>query len=109
MANSLPSQKFIFGGVVSPLETSLLQQLVIKRIERTLSDRWSDFDKSLTGKSTEIDWEGLQKQIQADLQRLARRELRSRPLVVFLLQTPEEPPVKVTGTRRRRSTAKVAS
>ncbi|NEO06524.1 MAG: ribonuclease J [Moorea sp. SIO1F2] len=96
-------------GVVSPLETSLLQQLVIKRIERTLSDRWSDFDKSLTEKPTEIDWEGLQKQIEADLQRLARRELRSRPLMVFLLQTPEEPPVKVTGTRRRRSTAKVAS
>ncbi|MBD0361524.1 MAG: ribonuclease J [Coleofasciculus sp. C3-bin4] len=95
-------------GVVSSVEKSLLQQLVIKTIERTLSDRWRDFAKSFDSEQTDIDWVGLQVQIERDLQRLARRELQSSPLVVFLLQSPEEPPVKVTG-RRRRSTAKVAS
>jgi ribonuclease J len=95
-------------GVVSSVEKSLLQQLVIKTIERTLSDRWRDFTKSFDSEQTDIDWVGLQVQIERDLQRLARRELQSSPLVVFLLQSPEEPPVKVTG-RRRRSTAKVAS
>jgi ribonuclease J len=91
-------------GVVSSVEKSLLQQLVIKTIERTLSDRWRDFAKSFDSEQTDIDWVGLQVQIERDLQRLARRELQSSPLVVFLLQSPEEPPVKVTG-RRRRSTA----
>lgn len=95
-------------GVVSTVEKTLLQRLVIKAIERTLSDRWTDFAKSFDANETDIDWAGLQVQIETDLQRLARRELQSRPLVVFLLQTPEEPPVKVTG-RRRRSTARVAS
>ena len=95
-------------GVVSSVEKSLLQQLVIKTIERTLSDRWRDFAKSFDSEQTDVDWVGLQVQIERDLQRLARRELQSSPLVVFLLQSPEEPPVKVTG-RRRRSTAKVAS
>jgi ribonuclease J len=81
---------------------------VIRTIERTLSDRWTEFAKSFDGNETDIDWAGLRVQIEADLQRLARRELQSSPLVVFLLQSPEEPPVKVTS-RRRRSTAKVAS
>ena len=95
-------------GVVSAVEKSLLQQLMIKTIERTLSDRWTEFAKSFEGEQAEIDWIGLQTQIERDLQRLARRELQSCPLLVFLLQSPEEPPIKVTG-RRRRSTAKVAS
>ncbi len=95
-------------GVASPVEKSLLQQLVTKRIERTLTDRWTEFAKSFDGDQTDIDWAGLQGEIENDLQRLARRELQSRPLVVFLLQAPEEPPVKTTG-RRRRSTARVAS
>jgi ribonuclease J len=81
---------------------------VIKTIERTLSDRWTDFAKSFEGNETDVDWAGLQVQIESDLRRLARRELQSSPLLVFLLQSPEEPPVKVTG-RRRRSTARVAS
>lgn len=95
-------------GVVSTVEKTMLEQLVIKAIERTLSDRWTEFAKSFDGNETDIDWAGLRVQIESDLQRLARRELQSRPLVVFLLQTPEEPPVKLTG-RRRRSTARVAS
>ena len=95
-------------GVVSLVEKSLLEQLVVKTIERTLSDRWTDFAKSFEGSEVDIDWAGLQVQIESDLRRLARRELQSHPLLIFLLQAPEEPPVKVTG-RRRRSTARVAS
>jgi ribonuclease J len=95
-------------GVVSLVEKPLLEQLVVKTIERTLSDRWTDFAKSFEGSEVDIDWAGLQVQIESDLRRLARRELQSHPLLIFLLQAPEEPPVKVTG-RRRRSTARVAS
>lgn len=95
-------------GVVASMEKSLLQRLVERTIEKTLSDRWKDFTKSFEGNEVDIDWVGLQVQIEGDLKRLARRELQSSPLVVFLLQSPSEPPVKVTG-RRRRSTAKVAS
>lgn len=97
-------------GVVASVEKSLLQQLVIKRIERTLSEQWTDFAKSLDGKKQpEVDWTGLQQKIEGDLERLTRRELQSRPLVVFLLQTPEEAPVKTVGRRRQRTAAKAAS
>lgn len=96
-------------GVVSKVEKSLLEQLMIKTIERTLTERWTDFAKSFDSEQVDVDWAGLQLQIERDLQRLARRELQSNPLLVFLLQNPEEPPVKVTGRRRRSTAAKVAS
>ncbi|HEY9874214.1 MAG TPA: hypothetical protein V6D12_12300, partial [Candidatus Obscuribacterales bacterium] len=94
-------------GVVTAVERSLLQALVQKTIEATLSDRWTEFARSFEDEQLEVDWVGLQVQIERDLQRLVRRELQSRPLVVFLLQSPNEPPVKATR-KRQRSTAKVA-
>ncbi|MBW4576433.1 MAG: ribonuclease J [Aphanothece sp. CMT-3BRIN-NPC111] len=92
-------------GVVTSVERSLLYALVQKTIEATLSDRWTEFAKSFEDSQLDVDWAGLQVQIERDLQRLVRRELQSRPLVVFLLQTPNEPPPRTAG-RRRRSTAK---
>ena len=92
-------------GVVTAVERSLLQRLIIRTIEKTLSDRWSEFTQASNGYQIEVDWAGLRKEIESNLQRLARRELQSRPLVVFLLQTPEQPPAK---SLRRRSTASVA-
>ena len=94
-------------GVVTAVERSLLNTLVQKTIEAMLSDRWTEFARSFEDSQLDVDWVGLQVQIERDLQRLVRRELQSRPLVVFLLQTPDEPPQR--ARRRQRSTAKVAS
>lgn len=95
-------------GVVTSVELSLLKTLVQKTIETTLTDRWLEFARTFED-SLEVDWVGLQEQIERDLQRLLRRELQSRPLLVFLLQSPEEAAIKPALGRRRRSTAKVAS
>jgi ribonuclease J len=97
------------SGVVSAVEKSLLERLVVRTIEKTLTDRFSEFAKSFNDSEVDVDWAGLQGQIESDLRRLARRELQSHPLVIFLLQAPEEPPLKVTGRRRRSSTTRVAS
>ncbi|MFB2921925.1 MULTISPECIES: ribonuclease J [Aerosakkonema] len=96
-------------GVVTTVERSLLQKLVQQTIENLLSDRWQEFARSFDGEELEVDWAGLQVQIEQALQRLLRRELQSRPLLVFLMQIPDAPPpAKATG-RRRRVTARVAS
>jgi ribonuclease J len=95
-------------GVVTTLERSLLQKLINRAIESVLSDRWREFVQSLEDDQIEVDWVGLQAQIESAVQRLLRRELQSKPLLVFLMQSPEKPPAKVSATRRR-STAKVAS
>ena len=90
-------------GVVTSVEQSLLQQLVSRTMERILSDRWSHFNQTRDGE-TEVDWSEVRLEIEGGLQRLMKRELRSRPLVVFLLQTPEKQPAK-TARRRKRSSA----
>lgn len=91
-------------GVVTSVEQSLLQQLVARTIERILSDRWNHFSQTNNG-DTEVDWIEVRLEIEGALQRLIKRELRSRPLVVFLMQTPEKQPVKTTRKRRRSSSS----
>jgi ribonuclease J len=114
-------------GVVSKIEQSLLQQLVVRSIERIITERWHEFQNS----GDENNWEGLRSEIESYLQRLLKRELGSYPLVIFLLQTadregrsqqPEQlessKPIpkpqtsaatQVRTYRRRRSTATIAS
>lgn len=99
-------------GVVSKVEYSLIKQLIIRAIENVLENRWDEFASS-NGK-TKVDWDYLQEEIENTLQRVVKRELRSYPLVIFLLQTPEQPS-KLEETanrkvyRRRRPTASTAS
>ena len=97
-------------GVVTTIEHSLLQHLVIRTIERIFSDRAKELSRHTNGSRPEIDWLDLKVDVEGSLQRLARRELKCAPLIVFLLQKAEKPAVKTpTPRRRRRSTATVAS
>jgi ribonuclease J len=109
-------------GVVTNVDKSFLTALVNKTVENVLSDRWSDFARVFE-QQLEIDWVGLQGQMEKDLQRLLRREMQSKPLLVVLLQTPEESATNIiktpvtntsnstptisTAGRRKRSTANV--
>ena len=97
-------------GVATSVEQSLLQQLVGRTVERILSDRWSDFSTTKDGE-TEVNWSEVRLEIEGGLQRLMNRELRSRPLVVFLMQTPEKQPSRTTRkrTRTRSSSTRTSS
>ena len=106
--NLLTGPEIDLRGVVTPVEKTLLQQLINRTIEKTLSDRWDEFAAD-DGEQVNINWKGLQEDIESSLQRLARRELQSRPLVIFVLQTVQAEPAPTRSYRRRRSTASVAS
>ncbi|MEL6495586.1 MAG: ribonuclease J [Cyanobacteria bacterium J06623_7] len=93
-------------GVVTSVEQSLLQQLVNRTVERILSDRWSDFSTTKDG-DTDVDWTEVRLEIEGGLQRLIKRELKSRPLVVFMMQIPEKHPAKARGARRRRRSSAI--
>lgn len=95
-------------GVVTSIERSRLLERVQEAIESTLSDRWREYARSFDDDEVvEIDWAGLQVQLERGVQRCIRRELESNPLLVFLMPSPEAGAPK--PGRRRRSTAKVAS
>ena len=88
-------------GVVTSVEQSLLQQLVTRTIEKSLSDRFDNFTYGENG-STDVDWDGLRRELEGSLRRLFRRELQSSPLLVFLMQKPEKPKARARSSRRRR-------
>ncbi len=94
-------------GVVTTLDRSLLQQSIVRTIERTLDERWDEFVQAESGSFAEGKRRLLREEIESTLQRLVRRELQSRPLVVFLLQAAD--PFANRTYRRRRSTASMAS
>lgn len=108
-----------FRGVVTSVELSLLDRLIARTVEKILSDRWSEFSQNVDEEvevgadadfsdRSPVDLTGIRMEIESSLQRLIKRELQSSPLVVFLLQTSEQPVVRSTR-RRKRSTASVAS
>jgi ribonuclease J len=92
-------------GVVTTIDRDFLQKWAHEQIEQILSDRWADFAQSFDGQPVEIDWAGLQAQLDKDLQRAIRRELQCQPTVTLLMPTPEEPVKAADGRRRRRTTA----
>lgn len=94
------------SGVVTSLERSKLQTSVETAINGVLRDRWQEFARPVGNEGQlEIDWVGLQTQIEREIQRMLRRDLQSNPLLVFLMQTPEAP---MRETSRDRRTAAIA-
>jgi ribonuclease J len=78
-------------GVVTSADREVVIKLITQTIETVLSDRWSEFVKPAASDSqVDVDWVGVQTQIEKAIQRVMRRELQSNPLLVFLMQIPEE-------------------
>jgi ribonuclease J len=125
-------------GVVTTVSEMEFQKLVTQTIEHVLSDRWSEFAKPFDATKVDVDWVGVKTQLERTIQRVLRRELQSNPLLVFLMQIPDEaviiprattlekplieteraqtpetqpetPEVKLTGRRRPRTAARAAS
>lgn len=93
-------------GVVTSLDRSQLQEKIDTTIAMVLQDRWSEFARS--GEDVDIDWTGLQVQIERELIRLLRRELQSNPLLVFLMQNTEAG-IERSATKSSRKAAAIAS
>jgi ribonuclease J len=89
-------------GVVTAVEQSLISALIQKTIENCLEERWSRFARTFESGQVDIDWTGLQIELESALQRLVRRELQSRPLLVLMMQNPQD-----NGDRPNHSTAPV--
>jgi ribonuclease J len=76
-------------GVVTAVDLGCLQADIQATIEGVLEERWGEFARSVSGRM-EIDWAGLQVQMERSVNRIVRKELQSNPLLVFLMQNPED-------------------
>ncbi len=79
-------------GVVTSIQKHHLEEAIAQSIQGTLEHYWPEFSRSLSQGSLSVHLADLQTQIEQDIQRLLRRELRSNPLLVVLIQTPDELP-----------------
>ncbi|MEB3292146.1 MAG: ribonuclease J [Synechococcales bacterium] len=102
-------------GVVTTLSREILQAKIQDTLERTLRDRWSEYARPVKDNGQlDIDWTGLQYHLEREVQRTLRREVQSNPLLVFLMQNPEQSTSESAAANknratRQRVTAKVAS
>ncbi|MFM2432614.1 MAG: hypothetical protein RLZZ511_3828 [Cyanobacteriota bacterium] len=94
-------------GVVSSVDRGALQQHIQESIAIVLNERWGEFARQLPGaKQLEIDWAGLQVQMEREVHRLLRRELQSSPMLVFLMQSPDAEGAAQLSNARRQSAPK---
>lgn len=98
-------------GVVSPLEPSKINQLIVGSVEQTIEKYWNNLPTNANGKpiQKEIDWTGLKIEIESELQQLIRRELKSQPTTICLLQTPKDKDVPLNSNGKQPSKSKVSS
>jgi ribonuclease J len=78
-------------GVVTPIERPVWQKWAQETIEAVLRDRWSSFARPIGNNGQiEVDWAGLQVQIDRELVKLLRRQLQNNSSLLFLMQNVTE-------------------
>lgn len=82
-----------FRGVVSKIEISVLENKIISTVNKTINDSLNN-QLNNNGK---VNWNMIRIETEVNLQRLIKREIQSTPLVIFMLQIPEDSSSKSTA------------
>jgi ribonuclease J len=94
-------------GVVSKIEISMLEKMIVSTVNKTIGDR---FTSQINGnKNGDVNWNMIRIEVESNLQRLIKRELQSSPLIIFILQVQEKSSSQTKFRRRKRSTTSIAS
>ena len=73
-------------GVVTAADPRKLSLWAEREITWVLENRWQQLSRNSGGKAPEVDWMGVQREIEIGLQRRLRRELQVEPLIICLVQ-----------------------
>jgi ribonuclease J len=73
-------------GVVTTADPRRLSIWAEREIGWVLENRWSQLSRSVSGTPPEVDWMGVQREVEVGLQRRLRRELQVEPLIICLVQ-----------------------
>jgi ribonuclease J len=73
-------------GVVTTADPRKLSLWSEREITWVLENRWNQLARNTGGKAPEVDWVGVQREVESGLQRRLRRELQVDPLIICLVQ-----------------------
>jgi len=73
-------------GVVTTADARKLSIWAEREITWVLENRWNQLCRNTGGTAPDVDWVGVQREIEVGLQRRLRRELQVEPLIICLVQ-----------------------
>jgi ribonuclease J len=73
-------------GVVTTADARKLSLWAEREITWVLDNRWNQLSRNTGGKTPDVDWVGVQREVELGLQRRLRRELQVEPLIICLVQ-----------------------
>jgi ribonuclease J len=73
-------------GVVTAADPRKMSLWAEREITWVLENRWQQLSRNSGGKAPDVDWMGVQREIEVGLQRRLRRELQVEPLIICLVQ-----------------------
>ena len=94
-------------GVILAADRTRVQTWVQREVEMALSDRWSELARSNDQGELEVDWLGLQIQIEQGLRRRFRRDMQSTPLLVVMIQAGNDGGMVIKTAEPALPTAKI--
>ena len=73
-------------GVVTTADARKMSLWAEREIGWVLENRWNQLSRNSGGAAPDVDWMGVQREIEVGLQRRLRRELQVEPLIICLVQ-----------------------
>jgi ribonuclease J len=73
-------------GVVTTADARKMSLWTEREISWVLENRWKQLSRNSGGKTPEVDWMGVQREVEVGLGRRMRRELQVEPLILCLVQ-----------------------
>jgi ribonuclease J len=73
-------------GVITNVDAKTMVNWTEREINWVLENRWKQLVLKTGGKSVEVDWIGLQREVESGLSRRLRREVQTEPLILCLVQ-----------------------
>ncbi|AZB73669.1 ribonuclease J [Synechococcus elongatus] len=98
-------------GVVTSADPRRVSVWAQKEVEMALDNRWADYCRRLPSGDLDVDWVGLQAEVEVGMQRRLKRELQCVPMILCTLQfvpsAAAQPVEEDNRMRRRRSSAPI--
>ena len=99
--NLLHEPQINLRGVVCNIESTTLERLIKRTVDRTISDRLKS--KLLLNESDKINWNSIRIEVETSISYMIQRELQSNPLVVFMLQVQEKVQTSTSNGKAKKS------